>query len=178
MKRFHTEATLPDALKLNGVHDTHKDYFLNLPIFFYVSKSENHNIVTYRANLKPTGLLDLEEPLIPTWIKYTKGVSSKTKQIYEQGITFFEKPFYGVTVHKKSVDAVTVYINALGSKHLISLCTKENKSLSARITYENKVYEFLSAHATLNRLGISIKRVVARVRDLDTGKIIEQEVPR
>eukprot|EP00924_Labyrinthula_sp_SR-Ha-C_P011778 snap_masked-scaffold_69-processed-gene-0.23-mRNA-1 protein AED:0.09 eAED:1.00 QI:0/0/0/1/1/1/2/0/183 len=176
MKRFEEKVTLPAALTQGGIEEKHIDNFHSLPIFFYISKTQNNNIVTYRANFTDTGTLDQENPLSPTWIMYTKGENSKTGHIYEEGITFFERKFYGVTVHEKSVDAVTVYINALGSKYLISLSNKGDKSLSAKITHEDKNFEFLNAHVTLNSLGISVRKVMAKLRDPESGEIIEQEV--
>ncbi|GBG30325.1 Hypothetical Protein FCC1311_065442 [Hondaea fermentalgiana] len=68
------------------------DVFLKKNVLFYVSKSENHNVVVYEANLDGSGALDPVNPVNVYWILYAR------QPCVEEGLTILERnTAYGST---------------------------------------------------------------------------------
>mmetsp|Transcript_21679 Transcript_21679/g.42586 ORF Transcript_21679/g.42586 Transcript_21679/m.42586 type:complete len:384 (-) Transcript_21679:59-1210(-) len=131
--------------------------FLQKKVLFYVSKSENNNVVVYEANLDASGkTLDPKEPVKVYWILYAR------TPCVEEGLTILERnTAYGSTC-KPIADRPGHYLmtlSAIPSKP-IEVWVDESGELHAQTSINGMVDELLQVAVQSSSGGwLSLPRV-------------------
>jgi hypothetical protein len=136
-------------------------------LLFYIQRNQNENTVIYELNRDASGLVDLNLPMVASWIQYSWGGKKKELNYIQSKLA------YGY--NSKEISNELIQFNFVSYEDLVFYISKENDSHQYMVTckVDGKLAKLKNIYVYAHEMG-----VFPDVKFIELyGEILETKIP-